>query len=259
MKISDTDFADDLALITDSVAEAQKFLDSLEQAASSIGLHLNDDKTKYMEINVKDNDNNSITAASGESIKLVQDFVYLGSRMSSSEKDFMVRKAKAWAACHQMKKIWKSGMSRDLKIRLFVATVESILLYGAETWTISHTLAKRIDGCYTRMLRMALNIHWSERQTNAAVYGNLPRASDKIATRRLKLAGHLARHEDLLTHQLLFWEPQHGHRSRGRPHLTYVDILRRDTGLSDSKEIEQLMLDRQLWRHVIAARTSKPP
>ncbi|MCP4493478.1 MAG: hypothetical protein GY820_40160, partial [Gammaproteobacteria bacterium] len=110
VKISDVDFADDLALITDSVAEAQKFLDSLEQAASSIGLHLNDDKTKYMEINVKDDDNQSITAASGESIKLVQDFVYLGSRMSSSEKDFMVRKAKAWAACHQMKKIWKSGM-----------------------------------------------------------------------------------------------------------------------------------------------------
>ncbi len=119
----------------------------------------------------------------------------------------MVRKAKAWAACHQIKKIWKAGMYRDLKIRLFVATVESILLYGAETWTMSQTLAKRIDGCYTMMLRMALNIHWSERRTNAAIYGNLQRASEKIATRRTKLAGHLARNEDLLAHQLLFCEP----------------------------------------------------
>ena len=105
---------------------------------------------------------------------------------------------------------------------------------------------------------MALNIHWSERQTNAAVYGNLQRVSDKIATRRMKLAGHLARHDDLLAHQLLLWEPQHGHRGRGRPHLTYVDILRRDTGLSDSGEIKQLMLNRQLWRQIIAARTRKP-
>ena len=42
-------------------------------------------------------------------------------------------------------------------------------MYGSETWTVSQTLAKRFDGCYTRMLRMALNIDWKERQTNAKV------------------------------------------------------------------------------------------
>ena len=66
------------------------------------------------------------------------------------------------------------------------------------------------------------------------VYGHLIRASDKIAERRMKLAGHLARHEarheELLSHQLLFWEPLSGQRRSGRPHLTYIDILRRDTG-----------------------------
>ena len=189
----------------------------------------------------------------------MDDFVYLGSRMKSSEKDFEVRKAKAWAACHQMKKIWKSSMRRDLKIRLFLATVESILLYGSETWTVTKTLAKRIDRCYTRMLRMALDISWKERQTNAMVYGRLIRASDKIAQRRMRLAGHLARHEEILAHQLLLWEPLHGHRRRGRPHLTYVDVLKSDTGLDDSKEINKLMLDRQIWRRTIAARTLKPP
>ena len=52
-----------------------------------------------------------------------------------------------------MKKIWSSNLRRDLKIRLFLATVESILLYGYETWTITKSLSKLIDGCYTRMLR----------------------------------------------------------------------------------------------------------
>ena len=116
-----------------------------------------------------------------------------------------VRKAKAWGACHQnMKLVWKSAMRRELKVRLFLATVESILLYGSETWTVSQTLAKRIDGCYTRMLRMALNIDWKERQTNAKIYGHLIRESDNIAERRMRLAGHLARHEELLSHQILF-------------------------------------------------------
>ena len=47
VKVTDPDFADDLALITDSVAEAQDFLRSLELAANSVGLHLNEGKTKY--------------------------------------------------------------------------------------------------------------------------------------------------------------------------------------------------------------------
>ena len=149
-------------------------------------------------------------------------------------------------------------MRRDLKIRLFVATVESILLYGSEIWTINQSLAKRINGCYSRMLRMALNIHWSERVSNTVVFGNLRKPSVKIAERRLKLAGHLARHDDLLAHQVLFWTPQHGYRGRGRPHLTYLDMLKRDTGLNDSQEIRNVMLDRQVWRGVIAARTKEP-
>ena len=62
------------------------------------------------------------------------------------------------------------------------------------------------------------------------VYGLLIRASDKIAERRMRLAGHLARHEELLSHQLLFWEPLSGQRRSGRPHLTYIEIVRRDTG-----------------------------
>ena len=84
---------------------------------------------------------------------------YLGCYLLSTH-DFKVRKAKAWAAYHQMNKIWNSDMKRILKIRLFQATVESILLYGSESWvTIPATLSKQIDGCYTDMLRMALNIH----------------------------------------------------------------------------------------------------
>ena len=258
VKICDVDFADDLALVTNTAAEAQSLLLSLEHAANEVGLHLNEGKTKYIGLNLQEDDVQHINATSGEEVERVEDFVYLGSRIMKSEKDFDVRKAKAWGACHKLKSIWKSGMRRDLKIRLFVATVESILLYGSETWTISQSLAKRINGCYSRMLRMALNIHWSEKVSNTVVFGNLRKPSVKIAERRLKLAGHLARHDDLLAHQVLFWTPQHGYRGRGRPHLTYLDMLQRDTGLNDSQEIMNVMLDRQVWRGVIAARTKEP-
>ena len=47
-KVTDADFADDLALTTDTAAEAQDLLLSVELAANSIGLHLNESKTKYI-------------------------------------------------------------------------------------------------------------------------------------------------------------------------------------------------------------------
>ncbi len=52
-------------------------------------------------------------------------------------------------------------MSKDLKLRFFIATIESILLYGCESWTLTEALEKSLYGTYTRMLRKAQNSHWS--------------------------------------------------------------------------------------------------
>ncbi len=42
------------------------------------------------------------------------------------------------------------------------------------------------------------------------LYGGLPKLSDKIAARKLRLAVHCQRHPDLLAHRLILWEPTHG-------------------------------------------------
>ena len=46
------------------------------------------------------------------------------------------------------------------------ATVESVLLYGCEGWTLTPTLQKSLDGCYTRMLRAVLNVDQNIHITN---------------------------------------------------------------------------------------------
>ena len=258
-KLTDAEFADDVALLTNTMEEAQHLLQSLEAAASAIGLQMNESKTKFIAVNIPNSDNTPLKTSSGEALEQVTDFVYLGAWVASTEHDFIVRKAKAWAACHKMKNIWKSSLRRDLKVRLFQATVESILLYGSETWTMTKALLKKIDGCYTRMLRMALNVNWKLHTNNSTVYGKLPRVTSKIQERRMKLAGHVQRHDDLIANLLLLWEPVHGFRSRGRPALTFVDSIRRDTELDNTDEIRRIMNDRKLWRHVIDTRTMKPP
>ena len=55
---------------------------------------------------------------------------------------------------------------------------------------------KRIDGCYTRLLRMALNISWKDKINNITLYNGLSRISELIKERILKLAGHLIRHDN---------------------------------------------------------------
>ena len=105
-----------------------------------------------------------------------------------------------------MKSVWNSNLSRDIKVSFFQATVESVLLYGCESWTLKETLRKSLDGCYTRMLRAVLNVNWSERVSNERLYGVLPLLSDKVASRRMQFAGHCHRHPELPTGRLVLWE-----------------------------------------------------
>lgn len=71
-----------------------------------IRLHRNEGKTKYIGLNLHEDDNQHIMAASEQEIEKVKDFVYIGSRIMKSEKDFEVRKAKGWGASHKLKTIW---------------------------------------------------------------------------------------------------------------------------------------------------------
>ena len=45
--LTDTDFADDIALISQSLEHAQDLLQSLEEASNSVGLYLNEKKTEF--------------------------------------------------------------------------------------------------------------------------------------------------------------------------------------------------------------------
>ena len=143
----------------------------------------------------------------------MSNYKYLGAWISSSEKDFEIRKALAWTVMHRMKRLWTSNMSNQLKIRAFKATVETVLLYGSQCWTVDSKLRKRIDGCYTRLLRMAQHISWKSKTNNEKLYNGLPKVTDIISERMLNLAGHCVRHKEEMAYNLVLWTA-----SIGRPH-----------------------------------------
>ena len=208
---------------------------------------LNAKKTEVITYNIQ-TDHTSLTTSGGEALKEVNDFKYLGSWVNSTEQDLKVRKAPAWRALNGMASVWNSNLPRQIKLSFFYATVESVLLYGSECWTLKPTLQKSLDGCYTRMLRVVLNIDKSTHVTNERLYAGIFRVSDKIAARRMRLAGHCQRHQELPASKLVLWEPTHGHRSRGRPTPTYVDVLKKDTGAQTTNELAGCMENQDDWK-----------
>ena len=244
--LSDLDFADDIALLSKEIWQAQELLLRVEKSVGKVGLKMNAGKTKFMSFN---SDNVTITTSNGTELDQVTDFKYLGAWMASTEKDLKKRKAAAWRACNKLAKIWKSSLPKAFKLRLFSATVESVLLYGCEAWTVTSKLAKSLDGMYTRMLRTVLGVHWSQHLTNKELYGKLPKLSDKIRQRRARFAGHCSRSKDEPVSKLIHWIPKHGKRRPGKPTLTYIDVLKQDYGL-EADEFQSAMADRKLWRSI---------
>ena len=105
-------------------------------------------------------------------------FHYLGAWVDETGKDIEVRIEKGWGALNKMETVWKSKLSKKPESEIFRATVESVIMYGAESWTLTRTLEKRLYGAYTRMLRAALDISWTKHITNIELYGNLPKITD---------------------------------------------------------------------------------
>ena len=245
IRIADLAYADDIALLNSSLQLAENLLHCVEKSAAQVGLYLNAPKTKILTNNI--NVDYNIKSISGAEISQVNDFKYLGAHVPNCMNDFNSRKSLAWSSVNKLERIWKSNISRDLKIKFFRACVESILIYNSETWTITRAMETKIDGLYTKLLRRVLNISWRDHVSNKDLYGNLPLLSTTIRQHRMRFAGHCFLAQNQPVTNLLFWSPS-GTRKRGAGMKTYAKLLREDTGLSSDQEIRGLMADRKLWR-----------
>ena len=113
--ITDANYADDIVILANIPVQAETLLHTLEWAAAGIGLHVNSHKTEYMCFNQTGN----ISTLGGSSLKLVDKFTYLGSSVSSNEKDIDTWLTKAWTAINKLSVIWKSDLTDKMKRSFF--------------------------------------------------------------------------------------------------------------------------------------------
>ena len=136
--ITDADYTDDIAILANTLNQAETQLHSLERAAAGIDLHVNAHKTEYMCFN----QTGDITTLDGTSLKLVDKFTYQEICVSPTEKDIDTQLTKAWTAIDRLSIIWKSDLTDKMKRNFFQASVVSILLYGCTSWTLTKRLKK---------------------------------------------------------------------------------------------------------------------
>ena len=181
------------------------------------------------------------------SLKLVDKFTYLGSSVSSTEKDIDTWLTKAWTAIDNLSIIWKSDLTDKMKHSFFQTAVVSILLYGCTTWTLTKRLEKKQDGNYTRMLRAILNKSWRQHPTRHQLYSHLPLITKTIQIRWTRHAGHCWRSRDELISDVLLWTPTYGRAKAGWPARTYIQQLCEDTGCSP-EDLPEGINDREKWQ-----------
>lgn len=189
-------------------------------------------------------------------------FCYLGSVLTptgGTDDDVDGRIKKAKGAFAQLTPIWRSNIiSRDLKLRIFVSNVKSVLLYGCETWKVTKSISTKLQVCVNKHLRQILRVFWPDTISNEDLWKETRQEpiNKEILRRKWSWIGHcLRRPEGNIAKMALDWNPPQGRRRKGRPAITWRRSILSDlnaVGISwdEAKERAQ---DRNVWRRTVEA------
>ncbi|KAI8479503.1 hypothetical protein Bbelb_427640 [Branchiostoma belcheri] len=147
-----------------------------------------------------------------------------------SDQDVKRRLGIASAAFASLSRVWRSKhLSRTNKLRTYNTLVLSVLLYGAESWTITKSLAEKLDAFDSQCLRKIEGICWHDFISNETVRlrTNQPPVTRRIVKQQMTFLGHASRAvptQDVI--KLLTPQPDPTwRRTRGRPRARWEDQL----------------------------------
>jgi hypothetical protein len=170
-KLTDIEYADDIALLSSSSSNMQIMLNRLNDTVGLYGMRFAPSKCKVL---LQDWVGPSPTfVLAGSSLETVDRFTYLGSVISSAcniADEVSARIAKARSAFANLRHLWRRKDVRlSIKGRVYNACVRSILLYGSETWSIRAEDAHKLSVFDHRCLRQLARVKWADRVSNATV------------------------------------------------------------------------------------------
>jgi len=254
-RLTDLQFADDIALLAESEISFQEALSSLWQNSKQMEMKINVAKTETQLLGY-----GSVSLSielEGQDLKHTDKFVYLGGVMNSvegTEADVKRRIGIARGIFQMLSKIWtQRDLSKALKTEVFEVMVISALLYNSETWVIKAATKNRLKAFKMACLRKIVGVTKRDRIRNTEIPSRLNWQKDiikRIQQRRLKYFGHVARMNTERYPYMAFYGQVQGTRRKGRQKKRWVDTIKQDCKEMHLKFYDaiQMTQNRQVWR-----------
>ena len=229
-RLTDIEYADDIALLGTDPSKMQLLLSNLGDVSAQFGLHFAPSKCKVL---LQDwSGLQPSLMVSGEPLAVVDKFTYLGSCISSNANvvdEITAQITKARQVFGKLQHLWRQRtISLRVKGRIYQAAVRSVLLYGSETWPVRSEDIRRLATFDHRCLRNIAGVWWEHRMNNSKVrhmvLGAQARSISELMTlHRLRWLGHVLRMpEDRLPRRALFSQPHSSwKRPRGGQSMTW--------------------------------------
>ena len=254
--ISNIRYADDTALLAESIEDLQNLVDAVDEACSRYGLTINISKTKFMVVS-KILVNPARITVRGEDIERVTHFKYLGAWLNETvnpDEEIRARIEMARSAFARMKSILCCrGLRLSIRLNVLRCYVWSTLFYGCETWTLKVAMMNRLEAfemfCYRRILR----ISWTQHETNENVLRRMHKDRELlriVKRRKLEYFGHIIRGQKYSLLRNIIEGRIEGKRGIGRKSLSWLRNLRVWTNLG-VEELYRTASDRDRYKNLI--------
>ena len=116
---------------------------------------------------------NNFCIAWGKGLRRICSVPYLGSDIDSDSyscPEIHRRLGIAGSIIAQLDNVWRQQkLSLSTKLRIYTSLVQSVVLYGSETWTMRKVVSDRIQSFHMQALRRILGIRWYDKVSNTVV------------------------------------------------------------------------------------------
>lgn len=197
-------FADDLALLSNSIEETRAQLEKMEKYAGKVGLKISYEKTKIM---VRDPICINKFKINNQEVEIVNSFKYLGEVITHNikeKKNWKERKNKLIRSAKTTRNIYnKKCMSINTKLRHYKTAILPEVLYASETLFGPIRIGEKdqIEKIERRIVRNCIG-KWSRDDgsfynvPNKQIYEKIEPLTNIVRKKRISFLGHIYRMED---------------------------------------------------------------